>query len=121
MIVKSQHRFTSVKSCMTNLIAVCDEMAGCVVKGKAVVMFFILTLVRCPLISLDITKVIYGLNNCLMTWVENWLDKQAPSGTESSWWPVASGVPQELILRLIHFSIFTNDLNDGTVLSLQVC
>ena len=57
MVANSQHRFTSVKSCMINLIAFYEEMADYVDKGKAVVVFFILTLARgltrCPIVSLE--------------------------------------------------------------------
>ena len=59
----------------------------------------------------------YGLGKWTARWTENWLHCWAPSvvisGTQSSWRPVPSGVPQGWLLDRILFSVRVNDLDDG--------
>ena len=56
-------------------------------------------------------------------WTENWLTSRAwmvlISSAESNWKPVASGVPQELVVGPILFNFFIKKLSEGIESSLS--
>ncbi|KAJ7404092.1 hypothetical protein WISP_147329 [Willisornis vidua] len=108
--------FTKGKSCLTNLIAFCDGMAGQVEEGMLSTLTSARLLTLSPITSSQVSSG-HGADECTVRWIKNCLNGRAQGimirGIESSWRPAVSGIPQGSTLVPALFSLFVNDVDKG--------
>jgi len=99
LIKSNQHSFTKGNSCWTNLLIFYDEITGLIDEARAVDSVYLDFSKVFDTVSskILINKLLRGLDEQTVRWIENWLNVWAwrvmISGTKASWRPIASSVP----------------------------
>ena len=105
---------------MTNLVALCDAMAGWVDEGRIVDIVYLDFSKAFDLVSYNILidkLVKRGIDEWSVRQIENWWtvsdQRTAISGAESSSRLYLRSIPQGWVLGMILFNIFISDLDEG--------
>ena len=117
LLINNQHGFRRQHSCVTQLIALMEDLSFAIDNQKQV-----------DIILLDFSKAFdsvphqrllkkllhYGINNNIYNWIETWLTRRSQTvvlnGISSDSVPVQSGVSQGTVLGLLMFLLCINGI-----------